>query len=763
MSRARELSRLGNPNIISADSSFNVGFGSTEPKEKVHVVGVVSATSFYGDGSTLEGIASAGIGTALSDDKTKALNTIYYTNNEVLVTNNSTINPPDSGHIAYTQAPTVVVADSTEITISDGDDLLVDVLGIATGTNVDYAARGNGVFGNIYVDNIYNQSGQTSVNFPLGFVSAGITTITNVTQSTSPTTGALQVLGGVGIAKSVYIGGNLSVGGTITYEDVTNVDSVGIITARKGIKVTTGGIDIAGGGIDVVGDIGLGAGKATGTSGQLLTSGGPGADASWTTVSSAPEFAGIASGSITGGKGVCVADDGKLMGVAGSNELQGTSTVVGEATNDYSIAYHAAADRYLYFWRDTNGGDVGQVQVGTPNGATITWETKQQFTPGSVNPSQINAIYDSTNEKVVVAYRDNVQSGSASVQVCDVSGTTITIGTAVNNASDINSMEYSSFCFCPNTGNYALCFNDGGTNKGWCRIGKYSGTNSSSWPNNRVQFLNAQARGTGCWYDTTANKLCVVTHHGGDSNHGYIWAGTVANDSVTFGTGQKFDASNTDGAQYSGAHDSDSGKNVICYGTGAHKGNLMAATLSGTTFTFGPGYNFGSNATSYKQVVAYGAGPKKFMVSYVDGSNNDYVKSVIATLTGTTITYSTPTIFQTRGNATTHSGIIVYNANAANFLMLNRTDLNSNSAAYYIEAIRVSNVTKGNYVGIANASYTNGQTASTALPGAVNTAVSGLTVGQKYYVVADGTLSTTADSESIDAGNSIATNKLLVR
>ena len=37
MSRARELSRLGNPNIISADSSFNVGFGTTNPKEKVNV------------------------------------------------------------------------------------------------------------------------------------------------------------------------------------------------------------------------------------------------------------------------------------------------------------------------------------------------------------------------------------------------------------------------------------------------------------------------------------------------------------------------------------------------------------------------------------------------------------------------------------------------------------------------------------------------------------------------------------------------------
>ena len=105
-----------------------------------------------------------------------------------------------------------------------------------------------------------------------------------------------------------------------------------------------------------------------------------------------------------------------------------------------------------------------------------------------------------------------------------------------------------------------------------------------------------------------------------------------------------------------------------------------------------------------------------------------------------------------------------YSPDSQSFVAVYRgTDHSPAGAEYFVENIRVSNVTAGNYVGIANASYTNGQTASTALPGAVNTAVSGLTVGQKYYVIADGTLNTTADSEAIDAGNAIAVNKLLVR
>ena len=40
--------------------------------------------------------------------------------------------------------------------------------------------------------------------------------------------------------------GNISIAGTLTYEDVTNVDSIGIITARSGIDVTSGGINVTG-------------------------------------------------------------------------------------------------------------------------------------------------------------------------------------------------------------------------------------------------------------------------------------------------------------------------------------------------------------------------------------------------------------------------------------------------------------------------------------------------------------------------------------
>jgi len=97
----------------------------------------------------------------------------------------------------------------------------------------------------------------------------GITTLSNTTDSTSTGTGALIISGGVGIAKNVYIGAGLSVAGTLTYEDVTNVDSVGLITAKSGVNVTGGQIQV--GAAFSVGPAGVVTATSFVGSGALLT------------------------------------------------------------------------------------------------------------------------------------------------------------------------------------------------------------------------------------------------------------------------------------------------------------------------------------------------------------------------------------------------------------------------------------------------------------------------------------------------------------
>ena len=69
-----------------------------------------------------------------------------------------------------------------------------------------------------------------------------------------------------GITGDITTPGDVGIGGTLTYEDVTNVDSIGIITARSGINVTGGNINVSSGSVTATSFNGDGA-NLTGVSG----------------------------------------------------------------------------------------------------------------------------------------------------------------------------------------------------------------------------------------------------------------------------------------------------------------------------------------------------------------------------------------------------------------------------------------------------------------------------------------------------------------
>ncbi len=140
MTRARDLSKLANETVWTIDTTnTRVGIGSTIPSSSLNVgiaitmdgpSGVITATSFVGDGSGLDGVASAGLGSAISDDSTSALNSLYYVNKSLDVTTDTTVTVPatSTSNVAYTNYQEIVVADTKNLIIADGDDLMLDVL-----------------------------------------------------------------------------------------------------------------------------------------------------------------------------------------------------------------------------------------------------------------------------------------------------------------------------------------------------------------------------------------------------------------------------------------------------------------------------------------------------------------------------------------------------------------------------------------------------------------------------------------------------------
>ena len=82
-----------------------------------------------------------------------------------------------------------------------------------------------------------------------------VDTIKNRTGTAGPTLPGATFTGNI-VGTAATFSGNVSIAGTLTYEDVTNVDSIGIITARSGIDVTAGGINAVGvvtaSGVDII-------------------------------------------------------------------------------------------------------------------------------------------------------------------------------------------------------------------------------------------------------------------------------------------------------------------------------------------------------------------------------------------------------------------------------------------------------------------------------------------------------------------------------
>jgi len=198
MTRARSVSKLGNPNVFTVDTDNNVGVNSTSPVEKLNVVGVVSATSFFGDGSNLSGITAGATLSAGSGAQ------------RVVVT-------------SLTSGTMTSAATDAELTYNSGTNTL-------SATTFSGALTGN------VTGDASGSSGSCTGN------SATATVATNAQGLTgTPDITVRNVTGAAGTFTGfVAFSTSISVGGTITYEDVTNIDSIGIVTARAGVQVGSG-------------------------------------------------------------------------------------------------------------------------------------------------------------------------------------------------------------------------------------------------------------------------------------------------------------------------------------------------------------------------------------------------------------------------------------------------------------------------------------------------------------------------------------------
>ena len=212
MTRAVTLANLAIQDLLTVDGDNDrVGIGSTQPTVKLDVAGIVTATAFYGDGSNLEGVASAGLGTALSDTDGDSNSVIYFTDTTLGIGSTVIVDPPSTSTVAYTQYQEVSLDADVDLIVAEGDDFVPDILGLGENA-MTFGISGSGSSG-------------------------GSSGISNVAEDTTPQLGGNLDLN----SKNITGNGNININGTFTGDGsgLTNVSAVG-----TGIGVSNNGTNV---------------------------------------------------------------------------------------------------------------------------------------------------------------------------------------------------------------------------------------------------------------------------------------------------------------------------------------------------------------------------------------------------------------------------------------------------------------------------------------------------------------------------------------
>jgi len=383
-----------------------------------------------------------------------------------------------------------------------------------------------------------------------------------------------------------------------------------------------------------------------------------------------------------------------------------------------SVSYDTNANKAVIANR--RGSDnYGIVYVGTVSGTSISFGSVAVFNAGTTE--YISSAFDSNANKVVIAYTDSSNSGYGTAIVGTVSGTSITFGTeAVFEAAAVNG---KSIVFDSTSNKVVIFYEDDANNDyGTAVVGTVSGTSISFGTPVVFDSVNMQITdsGEGAAYDSANNRAVIFYRN---SNYeGYAAVGTVSGTSISFGTPVKFSSGAAEIDYISAAFDSAANKIVTSYTVNTDSGysKAIVGTVSGTSISFGSEATFESADSGYTSAT-FNSTINKVVISYSDFANSNYGTLVISTISGTSISFTTPAVF----TSTTAARYIstAFDPDTGSVI----SGFSDQNNSYYAKSVVTS--------------FSNA-----------------LTIGSNYFVQDDGTLATTSSSNK--AGKAISTTAL---
>ena len=465
------------------------------------------------------------------------------------------------------------------------------------------------------------------------------------------------------------------------------------------------------------------------------------------------EVRAIASGALATGEAVIVNADGTVSVISSTI---GTASIFQEANSSYiGSDFDSNSNKVVVAYQV---GTTGMCVVGTVSGTSISFGTPVEFS--SIETYYNSVVFDSSNSKVVVAYAPADGGGYfyGTARVGTVSGTSISFGTAT--VFESAASEYISAIFDSNSNKVVIAYRDSpNSDSGTAVVGTVSGTSISF--GSPVVYNSGTTDWVSATFDSNSNKVVIAYRDVSNSAYGTAIVGTVSGTSISFGSEVVFEAAQV--RHNSLTFDSNSNKVVIAYRDQSNSGfgTAIVGTVSGTSISFGTPVVFESAALEYIG-SAFNSSSNTVFLAYNDVGNSDYGTAIVGTVSGTSISFGTPFVFESGDTRYINS---VYDSNSSVMAIVYA---DSGNAAYGTSiVVDVGGVdrplTSENFVGFANSGYADGQSAAINSTCSVDNKQSGLTAGQTYYVQTDGSLGTTPASPSVVAGTAISSNSIIVK
>ena len=327
---------------------------------------------------------------------------------------------------------------------------------------------------------------------------------------------------------------------------------------------------------------------------------------------------------------------------------------------DGSGVFDPINNKVVFFYKDVaSNNNYGTYVIGTVSGSSVSFTTPVVWHSNTTR--QCAAVYDTTNSKMVVAYRDGGASSHGKMIVADPGASSLTLGSEQTFAS---ATSYPHELVDDTVNGKLIIFYAQASQSGAARVITVDGANKTISAGSELVYESGSTDTTGsAAYNTLAGKAQSMCKDQGDSNKAKLYLFTVSGTTITLDSTTVIDTNGCD--RFAGDFSPSLGASVFVYtDEGASQGEAFVTKLGYNTLTsenyigMSRGVNFQSgsaaslgSATTFESATVsniasgYDTSNDKVVIFYRDHGNSDYGTAVVGTVSGSSISFGTPVVF----------------------------------------------------------------------------------------------------------------------